>query len=130
MSSGSTTLPPGFVVDHTCIFPGRKWAGRAHNFPVQSYASLENLEELREKIEHEQTNFNSLVLTFVQPSLTKYTSNDLTCTRLFGYTCTSDGTTKTVSRETRDPKVDFQNLKRVIADPQAHGVETYIEVGG
>ncbi|WP_445219728.1 hypothetical protein ACKWRH_06080 [Bradyrhizobium sp. Pa8] len=95
------------------------------------YASLENLKELSAKIEHEQTNFNSLVLSFVQPSLTKYTSNDLTCTGLFGNTCTSDkGSTKSVSTETRDPKVDFQTLKRVVADLKAHGVETYIAVGG
>ncbi|MCP3380090.1 glycosyl hydrolase family 18 protein [Bradyrhizobium sp. CCGUVB4N] len=95
------------------------------------YASLENLKELSEKIEHDQTNFNSLVLSFVQPSLIRYTSNDLTCTGLFGYTCSSDkGTTKTVSTENRDPKGDFETLKRIVADLKAHGVETSIAVGG
>ncbi len=95
------------------------------------YASLENLKELSEKIEHDQTNFNSLVLSFVQPSLTKYTSNDLTCTGLFGYTCSSDkGTTKAVSTKNRDPKADFETLKRIVADLRAHGVQTSIAVGG
>ncbi|WP_027555963.1 glycosyl hydrolase family 18 protein [Bradyrhizobium sp. Cp5.3] len=91
------------------------------------YASLMNLKELSNKIGREGANFNNLMLSFVHPSLIRYTPNDLSCTGLFGYTCT-DG--KAVSPEPGDPKADFDTLKKIVAELKANGVATYIAVGG
>ncbi|MGY3621978.1 hypothetical protein [Bradyrhizobium sp. USDA 10063] len=91
------------------------------------YASLENLKELSDKIAAEGSNFNNLMLSFVQPSLTKYTPNSLTCTGLFGYICLKG---KEAPKETTDGAADFKRLKGILANLRAHGVQTYISVGG
>lgn len=41
------------------------------------YASLDNLETLSNQVASQKSNFNKLVLSFVQPSLVNYTQNDL-----------------------------------------------------
>lgn len=91
------------------------------------YATLENLKELSDKITAEGSNFNNLMLSFVQPSLTNYTPNSLTCTGLFGHTCVEG---KDASKGTKDGAADFNTLKGIVADLRAHGVETYIALGG
>lgn len=90
------------------------------------YATLENLQGLSDKIAVEGANFNNLMLSFVQPSLPNYTPNNLTCTGLFGYTCTGNKGT----RGSGDAAADFNTLKGIIAKLRAHGVRTYIAVGG
>ncbi|MGL5812386.1 MAG: toxin [Aeromonas sp.] len=92
------------------------------------YASLDNLEALSQQVASQKSNFNKLVLSFVQPSLVNYTQNDLACTGLFGYVCD----TATVNKEPRDNKstADFSQLKEIINTFKLHGVETYIAVGG
>lgn len=92
------------------------------------YASLDNLEALSQQVTSQKSNFNKLVLSFVQPSLINYTQNDLTCTGLFGYVCD----TATVNKKPRDNKstADFSQLKEIINTFKLHGVETYIAVGG
>ncbi|MGN4980394.1 toxin [Aeromonas dhakensis] len=92
------------------------------------YASLDNLESLSQQVASQKSNFNKLVLSFVQPSLINYTQNDLACTGLFGYVCD----TATVNKKPRDNKstADFSQLKEIINTFKLHGVETYIAVGG
>ncbi|MEZ6993111.1 MULTISPECIES: glycosyl hydrolase family 18 protein [Aeromonas] len=92
------------------------------------YASLDNLEALSQQVASQKSNFNKLVLSFVQPSLINYTQNDLACTGLFGYVCD----TATVNKKPRDNKstADFSQLKEIINTFKLHGVETYIAVGG
>ncbi|MFB9264624.1 hypothetical protein ACFFWD_15835 [Bradyrhizobium erythrophlei] len=91
------------------------------------YATLENLEELSEKIAAEGSNFNNLMLSFVQPSLINYTPNSLTCTGLFGYTCVKE---KELPMDATNGAADFKRLKGILANLRAHGVQTYIAVGG
>ncbi|MGY3901411.1 glycosyl hydrolase family 18 protein [Aeromonas lusitana] len=92
------------------------------------YASLNNLEALSQQVASQKSNFNKLVLSFVQPSLVNYTQNDLACTGLFGYVCD----TATVNKKPKDNKsaADFSQLKEIINTFKLHGVETYIAVGG
>lgn len=92
------------------------------------YASLDNLEALSQQVASQKSNFNKLVLSFVQPSLVNYTQNDLACTGLFGYVCDPAA----VNKVRRDNKsvADFSQLKEIINTFKLHGVETYIAVGG
>ncbi|MEG0007418.1 MAG: glycosyl hydrolase family 18 protein [Aeromonas sp.] len=92
------------------------------------YASLNNLEALSQQVASQKSNFNKLVLSFVQPSLVNYTQNDLACTGLFGYVCD----TATVNKKPKDNKsaAGFSQLKEIINTFKLHGVETYIAVGG
>ncbi|MCO4173861.1 toxin [Aeromonas veronii] len=92
------------------------------------YATLDNLEGLSNQIVGEKSSFNKLVLSFVQPSLFNYTSNDLSCTGLFGYTCGADKT----SQESDHVKsmADFSRLKGIVSSLKQSGVDTYIAVGG
>jgi hypothetical protein len=92
------------------------------------YASLNNLEALSQQVASQKSNFNKLVLSFVQPSLVNYTQNDLACTGLFGYVCD----TAAVNKQPKDNKsaADFSQLKEIINTFKLHGVDTYIAVGG
>ncbi|WP_434525947.1 toxin [Photorhabdus asymbiotica] len=92
------------------------------------YASLDNFEKLSSDIAKNKSNFNTLVLSFVQPSLVNYEKNSLKCTGLFGYTCTPG---QIISEKVaKNATSDFVRLKDIIADLKSHGVSTYIAVGG
>lgn len=99
----------------------------AANTPAY-YASLANLEALSQQVASQKSNFNKLVLSFVQPSLVNYTQNDLACTGLFGYVCDTAATNK-MPRDNQST-ADFSRLKDVINTFKSNGVETYIAVGG
>lgn len=92
------------------------------------YASLDNLETLSNQVASQKSNFNKLVLSFVQPSLVNYTQNDLACTGLFGYVC--DTTTQNNLADNNKSIADFSQLRDIINTFKLHGVETYIAVGG
>ncbi|CAM3934842.1 glycosyl hydrolase family 18 protein [Aeromonas bestiarum] len=92
------------------------------------YASLDNLETLSNQVASQKSNFNKLVLSFVQPSLVNYTQNDLACTGLFGYIC--DTTTQNNLADNNKSIADFSQLRDIINTFKLHGVETYIAVGG
>lgn len=92
------------------------------------YASLDNFKKLSRDISKNKSNFNTLVLSFVQPGFVNYEKNSLKCSGLFGYTCTSG---QSISiKEAENARADFMALKGVIADLKSHGVSTYIAVGG
>lgn len=92
------------------------------------YASLDNLETLSNQVASQKSNFNKLVLSFVQPSLVNYTQNDLACTGLFGYIC--DTTTQKNLADNNKSIADFSQLRDIINTFKLHGIETYIAVGG
>jgi hypothetical protein len=92
------------------------------------YASLDNLATLSNQVASQKSNFNKLVLSFVQPSLVNYTQNDLACTGLFGYIC--DTTTQNNLADNNKSIADFSQLRDIINTFKLHGVETYIAVGG
>ncbi|WP_445373908.1 toxin [Photorhabdus tasmaniensis] len=92
------------------------------------YASLDNFKKLSRDIAKNKSNFNTLVLSFVQPGLVNYEKNSLKCSGLFGYTCISGQTIST--GEAENARSDFMTLKGIIADLKSHGVGTYIAVGG
>ncbi|WP_243465189.1 hypothetical protein [Photorhabdus temperata] len=92
------------------------------------YASLDNFKRLSRDIAKNKSNFNTLVLSFIQPSFVNYEKNSLKCSGLFGYTCTSSQIIST--REAENARSDFVTLKGIIADLKSHGVSTYIAVGG
>lgn len=90
------------------------------------YATLENLESLASNVTDRGTNFNRLILSFVQPSLAYYRpeANSLQCTGLFGLHCNSQPDDSTYDTES------FYRLKAAISTLKAGGVETYLSVGG
>ncbi|OCA64211.1 toxin [Aeromonas piscicola] len=92
------------------------------------YASLENLETLSNQVASQKSNFNKLVLSFVQPSLVNYSQYDLACTGLFGYIC--DTTTQKNLADNNKSTADFARLRDIINAFKVNGVETYIAVGG
>ncbi|WP_036772102.1 hypothetical protein [Photorhabdus australis] len=104
-------------------------SGPAAQMDTQEYyASLDNFEKLSSDIAKNKSNFNTLVLSFVQPSFVNYEKNSLKCTGLFGYTCTPG---QMISAKTvKNAASDFVKLKGIIADLKSHGVSTYIAVGG
>lgn len=92
------------------------------------YASLDNLETLSNQVASQKSNFNKLVLSFVQPSLVNYSQYDLACTGLFGYIC--DTTTQKNLADNNKSTADFARLRDIINAFKVNGVETYIAVGG
>lgn len=92
------------------------------------YATLDNLEGLSNQIASEKSSFNKLVLSFVHPSLFNYTSNDLSCTGLFGYTCDENKTSLAIDHD--KSMADFSRLKEIVSSFKQSGVDTYIAVGG
>lgn len=93
------------------------------------YASLTNLEQFAHTITtNQKTNFNRLVLSFVQPSLQFYKPemNSLQCTGLFGTFCDSEPELITYEEQ----QDTFDRLKLVIAELKDSGIETYIALGG
>ena len=92
------------------------------------YASLDNLEILSNQVASQKSNFNKLVLSFVQPSLVNYSQYDLACTGLFGYIC--DTTTQKNLADNNKSTADFARLRDIINAFKVNGVETYIAVGG
>ncbi|MGY3910117.1 glycosyl hydrolase family 18 protein [Aeromonas piscicola] len=92
------------------------------------YASLDNLETLSNQVASQKSNFNKLVLSFVQPSLVNYSQYDLACTGLFGYICNT--TTKKNLADNNKSTADFARLRDIINAFKVNGVETYIAVGG
>lgn len=92
------------------------------------YATMDNLEGLSHQIADQKSNFNKLVLSFVQPSLVNYISNDLSCTGLFGYTC--DPNNKKNEIDHAKSSADFSILKNIITSFKESGVEVYVAVGG
>ncbi len=98
----------------------------------QTYADLNALKTLIDSIKMEKgTNFNKLVLSFVQPSLMNYQSYSLACTGLFGYFCDRADVQK-IQEQHNNPaaKIDFTTLKSYIKQLHDLGVDTYLAVGG
>lgn len=93
------------------------------------YASLDNLEQMSQNIANKKAPFNSLVLSFVQPSLVNYEPFSLANTGLFGYVYNA-GTSSRKMATSEQAKADFARLKDIIGRLKAHGIDVYIAVGG
>ncbi|WP_273853641.1 toxin [Serratia bockelmannii] len=96
------------------------------------YSGLDNLKKLSDNIASNKASFNTIVISFVHPSLTNYTSGSLACTGLFDYMCeVKDGKQVSNEKVSKEKAIsDFTRLKIIIADLKAQGVSTYIAVGG
>lgn len=93
------------------------------------YATLNNLERLADNIEStNSSNFNKLILSFVQPSLKFYNPSieSLQCTGLFGTYCDSEPSQIDIALEIEN----FFRLQNVIQRLKNRGVETYLALGG
>ncbi|PKH24248.1 toxin [Enterobacterales bacterium CwR94] len=93
------------------------------------YASLDNLEQMSQSIANKKAPFNSLVLSFVQPSLVKYEPFSLANTGLFGYVYDANAKSES-SVNIEQAQADFGRLKAIIGQLKGNGIDVYIAVGG
>ncbi|MBK2027336.1 hypothetical protein IB642_00830 [Allofrancisella guangzhouensis] len=96
------------------------------------WASLERFQTLANEVTEQGTNFNKLILSFVQPSLFYYQSGSLAGTGLFGYFIDRNWSSEKIINFQKDSKAreDFQRLKNIISQFERSGVHVYLAVGG